>query len=190
MGGSSLRHNLTVSRSCCWTPGRSQRGSHQKTLRDVCIPVSFRAGCAPLGCGTWSFSVCVDCLSTQPWDNHGAGWFGLWWFLCAGELSVLFQVTSWPFPQLLPIPKVLFRADLEESILFPPILLPYIPYLQLWLLKVVLLPPSSVTPCHGERTMPQQDEKPCSRASYCRAKTQLQARPRICPTFPSWPSCT
>lgn len=59
---------------------------------------------------------------------------------------------GWPSPQLLPLPKVLLRFDLEESSLFPPTLLPSISYLQLWLLKAVLLPPSSVTPCHGERT--------------------------------------
>lgn len=29
MGGNSLRHSLTVSRSCCWTPGCSQRGGQE-----------------------------------------------------------------------------------------------------------------------------------------------------------------
>lgn len=81
--------------------------------------------------------------------------------------------------QLLPLPKILFRSDLEESSLFPPTLLPSTSCLQLCLLKVVLLAPSSVTPCHGERTALPQDEKPCSRASYCRAKTESKPGPEF-----------
>lgn len=81
MGGSSLRHSLTVSRRGCWTPGWSLKGGQEAPTK---TPSGMSAFLSPSEQAvhlwdvgyihiTWFFSVYVDCLSTQLWDNQSSG---------------------------------------------------------------------------------------------------------------------
>lgn len=149
------------------------RGSHQ----GMSALLSASEQAVPLWDVGHGSSVCVwTALSS---GTAMGGWFGL--------CQCFSKQTGWPFPQLLPLPETLLRSDLEKTILFPPTHPSPIHFLSPAVAFESCHPPASLL---AMGTVSPRDEKPCSRASYSRAKTELQARPRICPTFPSWPSCT
>ena len=195
--GPSHIHNLTVSRSCCRTPGCCQRGGQQllrpKTpyiLKGVCMPVSCTAQRTHFGCGYFM----VRRLTVSPVSSSttiglvslGSGGSGV----LEGCQCSLTQ-PGWSVPQdcLLFHPKTgtFSVSALEESNLFPPTLLPltacfHIFDCGLWKLSCCPAPVRqgrAFAPAHGGRTVSQGDEKPCLREASCRAKTELKSKPRF-----------